>query len=178
VRLCIANQTGGGAPSRREAIFGALGAALGVGATTAYFKGEQQLGPQLAGLSLLAATSGQGRCRSMAQLAGLLQQQLRPQLAGTWRWQLHWPRPMQRSQRQTTGTACRRSCEGAACSKHAAAQQFVVLLLQLAGQLSLLSCTHCSLLWLAARCAPLFPPCCVHCSAVPSCMVLRCSAIP
>lgn len=30
----------GGAPSRREALFGLLGAGLGVGLTTAYFKSE------------------------------------------------------------------------------------------------------------------------------------------
>jgi hypothetical protein len=45
MRCTVLLQTGGGAPSRREAIAGLLGAALGVGATTAYFKGglEQQL---------------------------------------------------------------------------------------------------------------------------------------
>lgn len=45
---CVLQQTGGGAPSRRELLSGFLGAALGVGATTAYFKGEQQLHSQRA----------------------------------------------------------------------------------------------------------------------------------
>lgn len=40
--LMFIQATQGGAPSRREAMFGLLGAGLGVGFTTAYFKSEQQ----------------------------------------------------------------------------------------------------------------------------------------
>jgi predicted lipid-binding transport protein (Tim44 family) len=41
---------GSNTPSRREALFGALGAGLGVGLTTAFFKSEEQLWVGWAGL--------------------------------------------------------------------------------------------------------------------------------